>query len=275
MMGPSHAMSGAAVWLAGSAAYSQVTQTPPSLPILIMGTVIMAGAALWPDFDSYSSTVVKSFGIFGRLFYYLVNAVSIFFYNLTKTRYDGDKENGHRTLLHTGLMAVVFGGLISLATLSTGVLEIWGNSYTWGQFFGLIIMGISLNLALAGLFEPVRKVRRKFGPYLIILASVGITFAFAKIVPEANDTYAWIGIAAGGGALVHIFGDLITKMGVPLLWPLKLGGKRWYDVSTPSFLRITAGGGVERKALVPLFMIVIVGGIVWNVVLITGLGGLF
>lgn len=271
MMGPSHAMSGAAVWLAGSAIYSSVTHTPPSLPLLVMGTVIMAGGALAPDLDSYSSTVVKSFGIFGRMFYYLVNAVSVFFYNLTKTRYDSDKENGHRTLFHTLVLAILAGVGASLLTLSTGQVTVFDHTYTWGQFFGLIIMGLFLNLALAGLFEPIRKARKKFGPYLMMLASVLFTFGFAAVVPEANNTYAWLGIAVGGGWAVHLLGDLITKMGVPIAWPLKIRGKRWYDVSLPSFLRITAGGSFEKVVLVPLFIVVIIGASIWNALLIGGI----
>jgi hypothetical protein len=273
MMGPSHAMSGAAVWLTGSAIFSTTTGNPPSIPLLIMGTVIMAGAALGPDLDSHGSTVVRSFGIFGTLFYNLVNMVSLFFYNLTKTRYDGDKTNGHRTLFHTGVMAIVAGGLTSLATLSTGTVTILEQDYIWGQFFGLIIMGLFLNLALAGLFEPIRQARKKVGPYIMMLASVLITFGFAYFVPEANDTYAWLGFAVGGGWFVHLLGDLITKMGVPILWFIKIKGKRWYDVSLPSFLRITAGGTVEKVALVPLFIITIIGAAVWNGHLITTMGG--
>lgn len=276
MMGPSHAMSGAAVWLVGSAVYSVTTQTPPSAPLLIMGTVIMAGAALGPDLDSYSSTVVKSFGIFGRLFYYIVNALSVVVYNITKARHDSDKENGHRTLFHTGFMAVLVGVLAALATLSTGDVTVFGHKYLWGQFFGLIIMGVFLNLALAGLFEPVRKARKKLGPYLMMAFSIAATFVFALVVPEANNTYAWLGIAVGGGWFIHLLGDLITKMGVPVLWPIKIMGKRWYDVSLPSFLRITAGGAVEKTLLVPGFILAIIGGGLWNAYLIAelALGGM-
>lgn len=273
MMGPSHALSGAAVGLTASAVYSYTTSTPPSIPVLIMVTVIVAGGALGPDFDSYGSTVVKSFGIFGRLFYYLVNAVSVVIYNATKTSHEDMKNNGHRTLLHTGISALVVGGLASLATLSTGTLTLWDHTYTWGQFNGLIIMGIFLNLALAGLFEPVRAVRKKVGPYIMMLASVMFTFAFAYVVPEANNTYAWLGLAVGGGWFVHLLGDLITKMGVPLFWPLKLHGKRWYDVSLPTFMRIKAGGKFENVILVPLFTVVVIGATAWNGVMLTTMGG--
>ena len=51
MMGPSHALSGAAVWLTGSWALDQFAdyhQTPLALAV---GTAVCAGGALFPDLD--------------------------------------------------------------------------------------------------------------------------------------------------------------------------------------------------------------------------------
>ncbi|HEY1180040.1 MAG TPA: metal-dependent hydrolase, partial [Phytomonospora sp.] len=51
MMGPTHAVSGAAIWLAGSAiadAVYNVQQTPAEL---MVGTIVCAGGALLPDLD--------------------------------------------------------------------------------------------------------------------------------------------------------------------------------------------------------------------------------
>lgn len=258
MMGPSHALSGAAFWLTGVGVYSVVTQTTPSLPITLMGTFIASGAAITPDLDSYSSTVVKSFGIFGRILYYIINAVSLFFYNLTRTKYDEVKNNGHRTLMHTGVMGVVSGSLVALVTLATGKLTIFGHGYTWGQFFGLIIMGIFLNLALLGLFGEFRKIKHKFGPYLMLGFSVLVTFIIGSFIPEANNVYSWLGIAVGAGWFIHLFGDFITKMGIPLLWPVKIKGHRWYNLGTPHWMRFKAGSTFETAFMVPLFAVLTV-----------------
>ena len=51
MMGPSHALSGAAVWLAGSWAletYADYYQSPLAIAV---GTAVCAGGALLPDLD--------------------------------------------------------------------------------------------------------------------------------------------------------------------------------------------------------------------------------
>lgn len=263
MMGPSHALSGAAFWLTGVGIYSTVTDTPVSIPIAIMGTAIAAGAAIAPDLDSYSSTAVKSFGIFGRILYYIVNALSLFVYNLTRARGDEHKDNGHRTLMHTGVMGVVSGGLVALATLAVGKLTVFGHEYTWGQFFGLIIMGIFLNFAFLGLFGKMRSMGKKFGPYVMLAISILITFVVGAFIPEANSSYSWLGIAVGAGWFIHLWGDSITKMGIPLLWPIKIHGKRWYNMGSPQFLRFTAGSAIEEKLMVPLFGVMTLGASVW------------
>ena len=71
MMGSSHALSGAAVWLAGSLALDQLAdfhQTPLQLAV---GTAICAGGALLPDLDlsgrvttrQGGATVARTFGV--------------------------------------------------------------------------------------------------------------------------------------------------------------------------------------------------------------------
>src|SRR5258706_13318781 len=70
MMGPSHALSGAAVWLGGSWAvdyFAGYHQTPLELAV---GTAVCAGGALLPDLDlsgrvtagQGGATVANSFG---------------------------------------------------------------------------------------------------------------------------------------------------------------------------------------------------------------------
>lgn len=249
MMGPSHAMSAAATWLTGTIAYTSITGDALPLPVVAMSTAICAGAALWPDLDQHNSTVIKSFGLFGKASYEVVNTVSLAVYNLTKTKYDGRRDNGHRTLMHTTPMAILTGVLVSLGSMLAGTTEILGKTFANGQLFSLVVMWIFMHLALGGLFEnKIRKARKKFGPYLMMAASAVLTFLTAGFLPE-GETYGWLGIAVGAGMFIHCMGDLITKMGTPSVWPFKVKGKRWYDVALPSFMRMTTGGGVEKVLL--------------------------
>lgn len=274
MMGRSHALSGAGIFLVGSGVYATVTQTVPNVPTLVMGTIVFTGAALAPDIDSYSATVTKSFGIFGRLIYFISNIISLFFYNISRSRYDEPKTNGHRTFFHTTIAAILAGGLVALATLSTGEVVIWDKTYSWGQVFALIVMAFCLHLALAGVFQKqLKNAKRGFGPYLLMAASWVTTLIISRILPDPDGTYAWLGLAFGLGWYIHLLGDFITKMGVPLLWPIPIRGHRWWDVSLPSFMRIEAGGTVENVLLVPLFLLMIAGGAIWNALIVLGIVG--
>jgi membrane-bound metal-dependent hydrolase YbcI (DUF457 family) len=265
MMGPAHSLSGAAVWLGGTAVYSYTTGTQIDPVILIMGTAVLAGAALGPDLDSYTSTVTRSFGIFGRLMYYVTNALSVTVHAMTRTRKDEPVENGHRTLMHT-LVAAIAVGLISLTLTSLpGTVTIQGKDFLTGQLFALGIMAFFLHLGMAGLLsKQIKKAKKALGSYLLMVASIIITIVIAYFLPTEDTTYQWLAIVVGVGWLTHILGDTITKMGTPILWPLKIRGKRWYDIALPTPLRITAGGQFEMVILTPLFLLVIVAGAVVN-----------
>lgn len=252
-MGPTHAMSGAASWLAASTLIgtSAAFLATNSLPVLLMGTVVTAGAALGPDLDSNTATVVNSFGIFGRVMHAIVNTLSVLVYDMTKTKKDQPRTNGHRTLFHTTVMAVVLGGIVAIGSSIPKPVTISGHDFTAGQIFSLVVMFFFLHIALAGLFEKqISKARHKYGPYVLMLISAFATYVTAMALPH-KDTYSWLGISVALGWFMHLMGDAITKMGVPLLWPLKFHGKRWWDVTLPSFMRITAGGSFENIILLP------------------------
>ena len=111
-------------------------------------------------------------------------------------------------------------------------------------------------MGLAGVFEKsIKKARKKLGVYTIMIGSIIGTLVIGYFLPE-NENYWWLGVAATGGILIHILGDMITKMGIPMMWPIKFKGKRWYDVSLPSFMRISAGGWFEQVVLFPIFSVV-------------------
>ena len=274
-MGRGHSLSGAAVALGAAGAYTLSTGETINPALLAMGTAALAGAALLPDLDSYTATVTKSFGVFGRVLYYITNAVSLTIYNVTSTRKDDDKENGHRTFTHTIIAAILFGlGSFGLTSIP-GELNFFGIDYTWGQFNALIIMAFLLHLATAGIFAPqIKKAKNKLGvlaPYILMAFSLITTFIISRFLPVGGDTsYQWLAIVVGVGVFVHILGDTITKMGTPLLWPIKISGKRWYDVSLPAAIRITAGGTVENAILIPAFTIIAIAGIVIQVLAASG-----
>lgn len=264
MMGKSHAMSASAIALSTVAlGIGPLDASTAPVSVIALYVAVAVGGSLWPDWDSHGSTVVRSFGIFGKGVHEVINAIGLLVYNLTRVKkYEKPKEGGHRTLFHTPAMAIVTGFAISGISMLPGTVDILDHTYAVGQLGSLLVMWLFLHVGLAGLFEKqVKKARKTYGPYILMIASLAATVAVSRFLPE-NERYWWLGIAAAGGIFIHILGDMITKMGIPMLWPLKIHGKRWYDVSLPSFMRITAGGTFEQVVLFPLFVLITLVGAV-------------
>jgi membrane-bound metal-dependent hydrolase YbcI (DUF457 family) len=269
MMGPAHSLSGAAVWLGGTATYSMVTGNAIDPAILVMGTAVFSGAALGPDLDSYTSTATRSFGIFGRILYYLTNGLSMLVHGATRTHNDKPVENGHRTFMHTIVGSLLMGLLVLGLTSIPGTTEIFGKTFATGQLFAIGIMAFFLHLGLAGLFsKQIKNAKKTFGPYLLMAASLAVTAATAVFLPTYETGYQWLAIVVAAGWYTHILGDTITKMGTPMMWPLKIRGKRWYDVALPAGLRITAGEWQETKILTPIFWVIVAYGLISNILLL-------
>jgi membrane-bound metal-dependent hydrolase YbcI (DUF457 family) len=60
-----------------------------------------------------------------------------------------------------------------------------------------------------------------------------------------------LGLAVGGGAVVHCLGDAITRAGVPFFWPVPFRWRCWWQIQLPPVLAFRAGGRFEYAALLP------------------------
>jgi membrane-bound metal-dependent hydrolase YbcI (DUF457 family) len=65
-----------------------------------------------------------------------------------------------------------------------------------------------------------------------------------------------LGFAVGVGCVVHLLGDLITKNGVPILWPIPLDRRMWKMVGIPNSIAVKVGGPGEVIVLRVLFTVV-------------------
>ncbi len=99
-------------------------QTPLQLAV---GTAMCAGGALMPDLDlsgrvtsrQGGATVAHTFGVFSLFLAEVIEKVSLGVYDVTKTRNDPHRDNGHRTLTHTLVFNVAVGaGVAALCTSS-------------------------------------------------------------------------------------------------------------------------------------------------------------
>lgn len=261
MMGRSHAMSAAALSLTATAVGVGPLEATAPAAVIAMYTGVFVGGALKPDLDSGSSTVVKSFGFIGDGMHSVVNAFSLLVYNLTRGRNDKPRNNGHRTLTHTvawtlveaALLVALIGWLSSITAPLP--FDVFGKEFTIGNAVTLLITGFFIHVGLGGLFDFINSRRKGLGVIISLAGSLVLTGLIALGLPE-DDNYWWLGVAAGLGTLTHLAGDFPTKMGIPALWPLKIRGKRWYDLSLPGFMRFKAGGMVETKILFPAFTLI-------------------
>lgn len=241
MLGPSHALSGAAVWLAGSWALDYFADYQQSPLALAVGTAVCAGGALLPDLDlsgkvtrnQGGATVARTFGVVSLFIAEVIEKLSLAVYTATKLRGDPARTNGHRTLTHTIPFTVFVGwGTTALCT-------------TYGKWAVTGVLFLMIGLALRGLFAEWAK---RAGWVLITLVSLVAAAATAILLP-GDRGYPMIGLAVAVGCLVHILGDLLTSAGVPLLWPIPLKGRMWRMIGVPNSLAVKVGGKVETVVL--------------------------
>jgi membrane-bound metal-dependent hydrolase YbcI (DUF457 family) len=248
MMGQSHALSGAAVWLAGSWVL-EVTHRYHQTPLQIaVGTAVCAGGALLPDLDlsgrvtsgKGGATVAHTFGRISMFIAEVVEKVSLGVYRVTSLRHDPHRENGHRTLTHTLPFAVGAGWLTTWACTRGGMWAVIG------------ILFFMLGLALRGLFHTWAE--HVGWVFITLLSAAGAYWTYLHL--PAGRGYPMLGLAVGVGCLVHLLGDIITAAGVPILWPLPTGRRMWRMIGVPNAIAVSVGGKVETFVLRGLFTIV-------------------
>ena len=234
VMGPTHAMSGAAVWLVAAPALTSVLGQPsPSVAELGVGAAVCAGSALLPDIDSPQSTVARSFGFLSQALAHVVNAACAGLRNLTSTRADGTTSDGHRTVTHTALFAVAAGAAVS------ALIAAFGQPATIGVLF------FTLGLAIRGLMGDWAKKQGWIGVTAVSLAGAWLT-----ALALDDGRLWWLGAAITVGIALHALGDALTKEGVPFLAPVPIRGKSWWEFNT-GLLSFRAGGVVEYGLVGP------------------------
>ena len=188
-MYPTHAVAGAALWLAGCAGATLLGLPVEPLAALV-GTPIAVLASGAPDLDHPSSRPARCLGPITRLIAFWLAAQSAAIYSRTKTTKDRPNESGHRGITHTALFCLVLGAIPAAV------------------------------LALAG-----------------------------------HPELAWLGLPVGVGALSHVLTDGLTFYGTPMLWPIKIRGRRWYSLGSPRVLRIGTNTKWEHRGVMPALVL--------------------
>lgn len=229
--------------------------------VLIGATIVIAGAALLPDFDNVKSTAISTLGPFGKIISKLTRASAVGIYTLTKTNRDNDKPDAHRGFWHTIVASIVVGVIVYfLSSIKTDVKDSFlGEGVVTIYPFAIAWLIICYQLAMASLFaDSFKKLKRDLFGYVFIFGS-SIVFVIIVLAFSSDIAYSWIAILTSLGYLFHILGDTLTVSGTPALWPIAHKGKRWWTYRLGG---IHAGSSFEYKVVVPIFTMIIIFAIV-------------
>lgn len=186
MMGRNHGIVAATGWLAAAPTIAATTGVELDTATLAVTTVIAAGAGVVPDLDHPDSGPARSFGILSRIVATGLNAAS----------------GGHRAGTHSlPFAALAYLGGWAAITLTDSPLP------------AAIIVGFCITVGLA-LLGP------SLGFRIPAIASVGTGIAAAGATLDHADAIApMLPALLAYGVLIHIACDIVTKGGVPLLYP--------------------------------------------------------
>ncbi|HWT33226.1 MAG TPA: metal-dependent hydrolase [Microbacterium sp.] len=192
MMGTSHAVSGAAAWIAVTATTLPALGLHPLTPgAVLLGAGVCAGAALLPDADHHSATIAHSVPVLGQAVADTVETVS-----------GGHRHGMHSLLAVAGTLAATF-GLGMLRWTPAG----WDHSLQVGSALAV--------MACTAFALKVLTLFRSWLPAWLVGAVVA-----GGILLWAPEQFGWLPLCTGLGFAVHLVGDALTVEGVPLLWPL-------------------------------------------------------
>lgn len=216
MMGHTHALSGAAVWLAAVPLLSReqwwgshaLSLSPAQV---IAGAVVCAGAAILPDIDHQNSRIANTYGPVTRVM----------------CRWVGKVSGGHRHATHSLLFALVMG--YSMNLLASHYIYGW-----WAALFVIVgfgLRGVGLDFEGHDNWSAIADC---------------VTAAVAVFLMHGLDM-SFAGDAVALGCLVHVAGDCLTPRGCPVLWPAPL--------RVEILLVPRTDGRVERWVIAPLLAI--------------------
>lgn len=274
MLGSSHAMSGATVWIGAWSWATVGGLAHPHLDVLTVGTLVCAGAALAPDLDHPKSRLARAGGPITGAIAWVVAVAGRTVHASTKLDADRADEDGHRTITHTLVFALFAGALVAAVT---SIFDGWpGRLLTAVLVFASTRLGAA---AIRGGFGGRQKRIRHGGIRWRKTTLLAIACAVLAYTVVPADVW-WLGLAVGVGCVTHCAGDVVTASGCPVLWPIPIPSKTtrydrklrrrvpvrvwrtWYLVGSPRWMRFRVGSATEKRVawgIVALGALAVVG----------------
>lgn len=281
MMGTSHAVTGAAGWVVGWGWASVAGIADPGVDVLTVGTALCAGAALLPDFDHCDSRLARSGGVVTYGFAWAIGRIGAGIHAVTKLPADRPDRDGHRTITHTFLFALLAGILV---TVACGLDTI--GPVPAGKLVAALLVLAFTGLGYAAIRSAWGGRRGKvkvFGRRRHKSTVLAWMLALATFIVVPAGAW-WIGLAVGVGCVIHCLGDVITESGCPVLWPIPIprtemrgrGRNRapvrvwriWFLVGTPRWMRFKVAADSAAELVIRWASVVLaavaVAGVVWS-----------
>lgn len=260
LMGPTHALSAVALtfliaWLFPKFFFDGLLGSY-SYIVFISAVIIIVGSALMPDLDAVQSTSINTLGPIGKILSTLMRSFSSIVQSAISAKADETNKDPHRGFWHTIVSGLLVGfGVLALTKIETKVFTLGEKDVTVATLIVVFIIYISTQLFMASLLKKFyKKTKNSFSGTLIMnIVSILIAIFLLTMLP-AELSYNWVGAAVAFGWILHLIGDSMTVAGVPLFFPLKHKGKRWWNYRLP--FAIKAGGFIEMSVLIPVFIII-------------------
>ena len=184
-------------------------QTPLELAVY---TAVCAGSALLPDLDCSGAvmknrggaTVARTFGIVSLFIAEVVEKFALAVYRLHE---DTPRRQAHQRAPHAHAHVALQHPARRRGRVA---VESAGKPAVIGVLF------FTFGLAVRGLMA---EAARKSG-WILVTALSACAAALAIMTLPADRGYPLLGLAVGAGGVIHTFGDMLTRHGCPVLWPI-------------------------------------------------------
>lgn len=237
MRGESHAISGAAAWLAvssSSVAALDLGLTPATGTVIFGGTIVTAGAAMLSDIDHASGTIAYSLPDVKIGSLTLIPSPT-----RAMAKFFGWLSGGHRHGTHS-ILGILFFGLLTWAADQVRI-GVYGRELpVLSALITVLLMAyatkaLGINTALSRAAKGTRSrgviggiiggvLGSWVGPWVLALTGSGLITWYGN-----TSTWSWLWISVLVGCFIHCVGDSLTPQKVPWLWP--------WNPAPPKFLR--------------------------------------